>query len=82
MNETQIGNKEIRKQRKKDEKEVSCDELVDDVCDELLQRCVQHILYNEELVAISTTDRKGHSQDCCYSCSWCVWTTVVSWHLE
>ena len=34
-NETQIGNKEIRKQRKKDEKEVSCDELVDDVFDDV-----------------------------------------------
>jgi hypothetical protein len=38
---------------------VSCDELVDDVFDEVFRRCVQLILYNEELIAISTVYQNG-----------------------
>jgi len=47
MNETQVGNKETRKQEKREKKEtreMSCDELVDDVFDDCCGT-VQDILY-------------------------------------
>jgi hypothetical protein len=61
MNETQIGNKEIRKQRKKEEKEVSCDELFGDVLMPITMLRPAHLIYLQLLLATSTTGRKRHS---------------------
>jgi hypothetical protein len=61
MNETQIGNKEIRKQRKKEEKEVRCGELVGDVLMTITMLRPTHLIYFQLLFATSTIHPKGHS---------------------
>jgi hypothetical protein len=61
MNGTQIGNKEIRKRRKKEEKEVSCDELFGDVLMTFTMPHPAHLIYLQLLLATSTTCPKRHS---------------------
>jgi hypothetical protein len=61
MNETQIGNKEIKETEKKEEKEVRCDELVGDVLMTITMLRPTHLIYLQLLFATSTTHRKRHS---------------------
>jgi hypothetical protein len=82
MNETQIGNKETKKQRENEEKEVSCDEVVGDVLMTITTSRPAHLIYLQLLLATSTIHRKRHSWTHCYSCVSLVWTSMVSWHLE
>lgn len=84
MNETQIGNKEIRKQEKTKENSRS------GVVVSWMLMCLMTVLllFTAHLIHLHLSQhvqhniRKRLSYRNCYSCSSTVWTSSVSWHLE
>jgi hypothetical protein len=85
MNETQIGNKEIRKQEKKT-KENSRSVVVVRwmlMClMTLLPLFPAHLIHVDFTMHIQYADRKRPSYSDCYSYMSVVWTSAVSGHLE